>query len=293
MYVISSRDNFWCNDSVRPRDQSDQIKEIRYRGRREVPRTVDDYVSKIEGKRVLLLCHGYNNQRRAVRSLYFCLQCKESTLIKYFDVVVGYTWPASVGGGSYPAARRRVPTVAMRFAELLGTTISACSELGVLSHSMGCLISLMAHDQLHRTNVKKAKNHWQFLMAASVGEGSIESDGEHFDATSYCDKTYVFFSEKDRTLGNWYPWYEKQSGGIEEPALGYAGPANPSAVSGRTKIINCSSVVRGHSRYKETPEIYQYIGDELHKNYPAPKRHVLSPSQMYAPTVPGGPPRQL
>lgn len=289
MYIISCRDNFWCNDSLLPPGQNDLIREIRYGKQAELPKEKHKYESAIANKKVLLLCHGYNNWRASVRSLYFRLEKNELNFIKYFDVVVGYTWPGSMGPGSYRWARKRVNPVAKRFAKLLGATISACSELGVMSHSMGCLISLIAHKEL-RGN--KANKHWQFLMAASVNDDSIQRGRRYFKATSYCDKTYVFYSDRDRTLGNWYPDYEKKFGGKGEPALGYAGPRNPAAISDQTKIVNCRSVVGGHSKYKEAPEIYQYIGNELQNNYPAPKYHDLPRTQMYAPTRLGGPSRQ-
>lgn len=290
MYIISSRDDFWCNDSILPHDQDDRIREIHYGKPTEVKKTTADYKSEIGDQKVLLLCHGYNNWRKSVRSLYFRLERNESNFIKYFNVVVGYTWPGSIGGGSYPWARKRADTVAKRFAKLLETTISACSELGVMSHSMGCLVSLIAHKEL-KVKGKKANKHWQFLMAASVNDNSIQRGRRYFDATSHCDKTYVFYSDRDGIL-QWYPDYEKEFGGKGEPALGYAGPRNPAAISDQTKVVNCRAVVGGHSSYQKTPEIYQYIGNELQNNYPAPKYHDLPRAQMYAPTRPSGPSRR-
>ena len=140
---------------------------------------------------------------------------------------------------------------------------------------MGCMISLIAHKQLDRRGIKKPNKHWQFLMAASVNDQSIEAEKRYFNGTLYCDKTYVFHSKKDMKLGNWFQVVEKHPKGEERVALGYSGPKNTAAISGQTKIIDCTSVVSGHSGYKKNPEVYNYIHNELHKGYPAPKCHAL------------------
>ena len=277
MYVISSRKGFWDNNCVLPQGEDDKIAEI---GPEEVghkkeweSREPADYESEINGRKVLLLCHGYNSGPRAVVHTYYEIQDMEAALVKYFDVVVGYTWPGSIGAASYPWAWKRVPTVATRFAKLLETTISACSELGVMSHSLGCKISLIAHKQLHQRKVKKADRHWQFLMAASVNDNYIERGKRYFNATLYCDKTYMLHSKRDATLRDWFPEVEERSGGEKGPALGYSGPANIAAISRQTTIIDCTSVVGGHGRYKKTQQVYEYIHRELHNkphnDYPA------------------------
>ena len=275
MYVISSRKEFWDYDCVLPLNQDDMIREVGPRGKQE-SKAIADYESEINGKKVLLLCHGYNNRCKAVMRAYYRIQKMQSNRIKYFDVVVGYTWP---GGGYYSkystAKKRAGSAVALRFVKLLETTISKCSELGVMSHSMGCMISLIAHKQLDRRGIKKPNKHWQFLMAASVNDQSIEAEKRYFNGTLYCDKTYVFHSKKDMKLGNWFQVVEKHPKGEERVALGYSGPKNTAAISGQTKIIDCTSVVSGHSGYKKNPEVYNYIHNELHKGYPAPKCHAL------------------
>ena len=275
MYVISSRKGFWDNIHLLPPNKDYKIKKIRGRGKKGRPKTEAEYKAHICGKKVLLLCHGYNNYRRDVLNAYFGIMSQEAVHTKYFEAVVGYTWPSSTGPASYPHAKKKAPEVARRFSYLLEATIAECSELGVMSHSMGCLISLIAHERLRKGGVKKATKHWQFLMAAAVSHQSIEQGRAYYDATSYCDKTYVFFSKKDGALRNWYAAGEKRSGGQGEIALGYNGPQNPSNISPPTKIIDCQAFVKRHSRYKKTQQIYEYIRDELKNNYRKPKSYAL------------------
>lgn len=200
-----------------------------------------DYEAKIENKKVLLLCHGYNNPRHSVIDAYELIKGNHKAFVNYFDVVVGYTWPGGGNVTTYSGARGRTLAVAARFCKLLEITIPKCSELGVMSHSMGCRISLIAHTQLHRKGISKANKHWQYLMAPAVDDESIEHDEKYEPATLYCDNTYVFHSKNDRVVCGGYEWGEWFSGGGGDPALGCRGPESPGAISGKIKVINCKS----------------------------------------------------
>lgn len=273
MYVISSREGFWDSDHVLPRDKDDMIAIVDPNGNWE-PKTTSDYQLAIDNKKVLLLCHGFNSEESAVMSAYYLIQEKQKQHVNYFDIVVGYTWPGGDDPGDYGSAKKRVlSAVAARFVKLLQTTIPKCSELGVMSHSMGCKVSLIAHKRLHDTGFAKGKcsKHWQFLMAASVDDESIEHRGRYFNATLYCDKTYVFHSKWDIVVCLGYRAAEGSIGGGWDPALGCRGPESPAGISVKTKVINCKDVVWWHGHYKETQEVYDYISKELHGNYPAPQ----------------------
>ena len=272
MYVISCRRRFWDNDRVRSRSKPDLVAKIDLNGNMTF-RQVADYHKKIANKKVLLLCHGYRNQEEDVRKAYYLIKRKHKSLINYFDVVFGYTWPGGEERTDYAQAKDRVTSaVAGRFAKLLQHTIPKCSQLGVMAHSMGCRISLISHTQLYDQGFGKGNcsKHWQFLMAAAVDDDSIERGERYYGATQYCDKTYVFHSKRDGTVRFAYRVGEGFALGGFDGALGSKGPENPSGISEKTNVINCKRVISEHGDYKRTNEVYDYIRNELYGD-PAPQ----------------------
>ena len=71
MYLISSREVFWGNNTI-TRDLDDSIGEVDLDTMIMEERAISDYEGLIANKKVLLLCHGYNNEAndvmRAVRN---------------------------------------------------------------------------------------------------------------------------------------------------------------------------------------------------------------------------------
>ena len=276
MYVISSRKKFWDDErfSKKKRDQIRKFNSKNWQNWKPMTRGV--FKQSIKGKKVLLLCHGYNADAHDVMKAYRLIEAKQLRPAGYFDVVVGYTWPGGDRPWAYGDAKARVSPAAGRFVKLLQMILAECSELGVMSHSMGCKISLVAHRRLFDMGFRgKCASHWQFLMAASVDDESIEQGERYFNATQFCDATYVFHSKEDFTLAFWYRWGERISGGGFDPALGWRGPENPQAISPKTKVINCKHVVKSHGGYKKTPQVHAYILNELTGVTPAPQFYTL------------------
>ena len=267
MYLISSREKFWSNNLISEIPE-DEIREVDLNTMELEPRTTSDYESLIADKKVLLLCHGYNNEPRDVMRAYRIIEDNQSAYIAYFDVVVGYTWPGGDDWMDYFAAKNRASAVAQRFVRLLQATMSKCSELGVMSHSMGCRISLIACEQLQSMGFTKCNKLWQFLMAAAVDNESVEKGERYFDATLYDDNTYIFHSKEDGVLSIAYNVSEWDA------ALGHSGPENINDIDPTTKVINCKHVVKSHGAYKRTQEVYDYIKNDLTAT-PAPQLSTL------------------
>lgn len=272
MYIVSCRRGFWRKGRFLRNGEAYRIANVDRDGNTS-SKTLSDYQKKIENKKVLLLCHGYNNPKDSVVGAYHLIKAKHRRIVDYFDVVVGFTWPGGRGALSYVAADARSPKAAKRFRKLLQETIPACSELGVMSHSLGCKVSLIAHTQLYHQRFKKADKHWQFLMAATVDDEAIENGEHYFEATLYCNATYVFHSKMDRVACQAYRLGEGVSFGGFDPALGCRGPEGRAGISQYTKVINCKRVITGqgaHGKYKRSDEVYEYISNELHGT-PAPQ----------------------
>ncbi len=256
MYIISSRKDFWNDNEIS--SNPDEIKEVvDFDDVILEPRETSNYESLIADKKVLLLCHGYNNEPHDVIRAYKIVDEMQSKHIGYFDVVVGYTWPGGDDFLDYYAAKNRASAVSPRFTKLLKTTIRNCSELGIMSHSTGCRISLIACERLKVIAFKKCDKLWQFMMAAAVDNESVETGERYYDATLYNDNAYIFHSKNDDVLGIGFTLAEWDS------ALGYSGPENIDDIVPATKVINCKHVVESHGAYKRTQQVYDYIRKEL------------------------------
>lgn len=255
MYLVSSRKDFWNNTVIS--EHVDCIREVNFSTGESEEKVMGDYEALIRNKKVLLLCHGYRNEPDDVMNAYDLIKQNQVSFTNYFDVVAGYTWPGGENVMDYFAAKNRASAVAPRFATLLETTMASCSELAIMSHSMGCRISLIACERLRRENVKKCDKLWQLLMAAAVDNESIEEGERYFDATLFDDSTYVFHSKRDGVLGGGYSLAEWDT------ALGYSGPENVADIHKRTKVINCKHVVKQHGGYKRTQQVFDYMRQEL------------------------------
>ena len=104
MYIISCRKKFWDNRRIRAEAKPDLVAKVGRDGI-ETTKTMADYEAKIENKKVLLLCHGYNNPKDSVIGAYELIEGNHRAFVNYFDVVVGYTWPGGDNPLAYPGAR--------------------------------------------------------------------------------------------------------------------------------------------------------------------------------------------
>ncbi len=259
MYFVSSGKSFWDRDQISKKPEG-KFRDINLVTNVSTKKTRQDYQNFVENNKVLILCHGYNNELDDVLRAYKTIVNNECKYTKHFDTIVGYTWPAGDNFLEYHAAKKRASAVARRFADLLKTTMSNCSELAVMSHSMGCRVSLLACEDLIEDKVDKRTKFCQFLMAAAVDNESVEKDERYYKAASYADNTYAFHSKNDDTLSVGYRIAEW------DRALGHSGPENPGAISPKTKVINCKTVVKSHGAYKRTQQVYEYIRNELTGN---------------------------
>jgi esterase/lipase superfamily enzyme len=226
------------------------------------------YKQAINNKNVLLLIHGYNNDPNDVNRAYEIIEKNTKQHIQHFDIVVGYTWPGGDDGLDYFSAKKRASSVAKRFNSILRETMSQCTSLGIMSHSMGGRISLMALESLQLANHPKSVPVWQYLMATAVDNESIEVGERYYDATQYDDHSYIFHSKRDTVLKTAYLLAEW------DRALGYTGPENVADIHANTKVANCKKKIKSHGSYKRTVDIYKYINDEL-SNKPRPRFSTL------------------
>lgn len=213
----------------------------------------NDLPTFISDKRILLLVHGYDNRFDEMMEIYDCIDKKQKKWIKvhnhaYYDMVVGYAWPGSTGYNKFDRAWGRVPYVVPKFVFCLKALNRCAKEVHIMSHSLGCQISLAAYSQIGKNNL--CKKNRQFLMAAAVEQKSVENGGENFIG-SYCTQScHIFYNLQDGIFS-----FQKH---VKYP-LGVYGPKRSARIgihgnlSRRTYGIDCQNVLasrNGHSGYR-------------------------------------------
>lgn len=268
MLIISSRKKFWDSNIVTSK-KTDRIRNVNLPNLSDSSVSAAQFTKQIKGKRILLLIHGYNNEPHDVMRAYKTVEKYEKEFINYYDLIIGYTWPGGDQFWHYGAAKNRVGVVSSRVKSLITKMISNCKEVDIMSHSMGCRISLMLVNDLQENAVRKNIMMRLYLLAAAVDNESIEKDERYYEGSTYCDNTYIFHSKKDPTLFFGKTIWEKNN------ALGCTGPENPGDIHSKVKVINCKKIISKHGAYKNADSIFKFIKKELTGSKRAPQFSTL------------------
>ena len=256
MLILSCREEFWDNHLVahRPDGIADASTDEPAENQRPVGQ--DEFIDRVSGKSVLLLVHGYRNLRQDVLNAYEKIQENQKDIIGHHELVVGYTWPGGEGLTDYDEARDRVSVIVPRFWTTLKLLDDHAGGVDVMSHSLGCRISLESYSGLSREKTQLKKSHRQFLMAPAVNRDSIESGNVYHEGAGYTRSCHVFYSTEDGSLSAFT--YGSQENG---DALGRSGPNKRGNIHGNIYGVDCLNIIQGdpHSQYKSTSEVYEYI----------------------------------
>lgn len=264
MLMISARKDFWNSTELSDEDEVRQVNLNDDSLGATVNKNV--FITNLNGKNVLLLIHGYNNEEDDVVRAYSIIERNVRNLLHLdnaspiYDEIIGYSWPGGDDPLDYFSAKRRASAVSPRVNRWIDSMRQAAATIDIMGHSMGCRLSLLALQE-NLLSSKMIRN--LFLTAAAVDNESIEKDGEYYKPCCACDKIYVFHSKKDEVLNISYRTAE-----LDE-ALGYSGPENPAYIienSPNVKVINCKNVVFKHGGYKDCAGMYVYIKNEFGAN---------------------------
>lgn len=259
MLMVSVRKEFWSStelsdtDEIRDVDLTDDSLGI----------LVNDasFLSKINGKNILILVHGYNNEEDDVVRSYNAIERKMRYHKLYgtngkYDIIIGYTWPGGDMALSYPAAKSRSGAVGPRFGRLLKKVLSSANSVDINTHSLGARVALIGLELLPAD--KSIQN--LFMSAAAIDNELIQSGEKYYISVDSCSNVYVFHSKNDPVLKMMFPL------GDFDMALGYSGPEDPGAIikhSPNVKVINCKNIIKQHGAYKDCDQIYTYMLNPL------------------------------
>jgi esterase/lipase superfamily enzyme len=212
---------------------------------------------EIEGKKVLLLVHGYNNDFAEALSTYQLINTHVSTFedSKCYDLIIGYLWPGDDSALEYYDAKSRIPILAKRMRNHLTFLCSSAAQVDVLAHSMGNLLVLEALNDQFSLNKKPVQNF--YALAPAVDDESIEKNEKYYFSTQNCEKIFVFFSKKDDVL----KWCYHLAEG--DRALGYMGAENPSQLPLNVQLINFSHAIDNHSQYFNFLPFYEFLKQQF------------------------------
>lgn len=263
MLMVSSRKEFWSatefadEDAIRDVVLDDPNPAV------DTEVSEAEYLARLEGKKILLLVHGYNNTEDDVTLGYArVLAATQKYVPGQYDLVTGYTWPGGELGISYPIARSRANSAAPRLARWLKKVAAAAGAVDVMSHSLGARVALKGLD----TGPASTKIRNLYLFAAAVDNESIEKGEDFHDACRRCERVLVVHARTDKTLAIWYrigdailPW---QWADLLDSALGYSGPEDTADIikhSPHVTVANGKNQGLDHGDYKDHPAVYGFL----------------------------------
>ncbi|MGN4986498.1 alpha/beta hydrolase [Aeromonas hydrophila] len=250
MIIVSSRQDFTNSDNLL--SEGHIIREVDL-SNDNAKRTLSmgDLVAEINGKRICILVHGYNNEFFEVCDAYQIMESKiHADLPGIYDEVIGYTWPGGDHKLEWWDAKSRANAVARRFRQLL-ESLSEKSNLDIISHSLGARVSLKA---LKEASKKLVQNY--YCMAGAIDNESLELGEEFYPALLSTERVFIMHSARDEVLATAYRAAEFDN------ALGLFGPEDKSSVdkSHNIFVANCKAVVTSHGAYKRSDAVFSYIG---------------------------------
>ena len=260
MLIISCRNTLRDSDSF---GQENSYFDASFAvGGRAITREIDENTvcSETEGKRVLLLVHGYNNDFDDVTKAYSVIERSIGATDEGYDAIVGFTWPGGDHKYEYHPARRRSSPAAGRLLEVMH--LLSPSAIDVMSHSMGGRVVLKA---LTESGTEHEILRYHFATASAVDDECIEPGGRYFQATRRTHQTWIFHSKYDPVLRYWYRL------GDLDTALGLHGPDDPYAVQRfckNVKVISCRSHVTEHGGYKHCEAFYDFLQGIFQEKHP-------------------------
>lgn len=251
MIIISSRHKFFQASKI---GKQIRIKDVdlldpRYQNCKDVDEK--DLISRVTGKKIAILIHGYNNRFPGLCNTYHQI---ETQLKKYnlsYGTVIGFAWPGGKNIFSFWRAKKRANQLKDMQADLIYKITNSADSVDVIAHSLGCYLLLQF---MKKSNMQGFNNI--FLMGAAIENDKINKGLSLYRPTKNCKGVYVFRSEDDAVLRT----FPAVTGCA---ALGYTGPMPKNETFDTVRVIDCSGLndTIKHGSYKHRSEIYKFMFD--------------------------------
>lgn len=210
-----------------------------------------EWISRIRGKRVAILVHGYNSDYDLAIKCYSLITAKSKGV---YDAVVCYLWPGGDDVWEYYKATAQIKsgTLVSRFMNVLKDLSDHATQVDVLAHSMGCRLALQTLTLQTPLRIQNL-----FLIAPAVDDNSIEMGDVYAAAVRQCGNIYVFYSYNDRTLRWGYPLVEW------DRSLGAWGAENPEKLAPNVQLVNATDHIYSHKQYLTADFVYDFVRSKL------------------------------
>ncbi|WP_232086079.1 alpha/beta hydrolase [Candidatus Protochlamydia amoebophila] len=218
----------------------------------------DFKLKNFSNRKILILIHGftvkYENASKTLRHL-------ADKVGDRYDAVIGYLYPACAKFYQYNQAKENGLYVAeKRLPEILHSIQSVAERVDIVAHSMGTIVAMHALNQSASPKIDKL-----FLLGGVLEEKSIfECDGQGCTtlkrALSNAKNIYVLYSCNDKVL----PWLHVIDS--TQPLGRLSKNIQQKPIARNVCLINTSSVVKGHSAYFQSQEIFKFIYDDAQGN---------------------------
>ena len=165
MFVVSCRKDFW---SATEFSTTDEIRELDLDTGHGPVITPAAFLEAMAHKRLTVLVHGYNNERRDILDAYRAIDAHMRLLgflgaaSPPYDALVGFAWPGGATGVSFPFARGRADDTAPRFGRLLADLRGCGATVDLNTHSLGAHV---AFEALREASSQVVRNAWNFASA--------------------------------------------------------------------------------------------------------------------------------
>lgn len=259
----SDRLDFWNPDIA-----SDQTKELKEIGQIATIPKFSDY----EGKRVLMLIHGFNNEAGSALTTYQQVHEQFSRLMdpsggELYDIVIGYLWPGDNERLEYFTAKKNAEALSRRMNASLGQLTLQAARVDLFAHSMGNRLIFEALKRFPENPMNRPIHNF-YSLAPAVDNESLEKGEDYYPSTKQCENIFVFHSERDDVLKYLYVAAEW------DLALGFKGEECSRHVPKNVQFIDCTAFVGGHSEYFRTLPVYQFIEYQYARLIPSSAMHL-------------------
>lgn len=236
-----------------------------------VPLLPSDVSEMVAGKNVLVMVHGYNCDFQGTLDTYQQVLSTQLRGTAYAhpaaDVVIGFFWPGGDRSHDYFDARQRVDAIGRQFSGILATLRTA-GRVDINAHSLGCRLVLKA---LGQPGI--ATPVVDVSLAAAATPDNVLSPGTAWKLHFPVRSLIVLSSRNDIVLAGAYPVGEKLSTWENFPtAMGLNGPIRfDQWATQRPEVqtVDCSRVVYGHGKYRETDSVWSHIAKEASRSSPS------------------------
>ncbi|WP_075883433.1 alpha/beta hydrolase, partial [Candidatus Protochlamydia sp. W-9] len=262
LYLISDRESFTNQHEFSTETQIVNVKLISSTVQIYLEENIQAYknfgYTDFSDRKILILIHGFTvKYENALKTL---LNVADKVGDSY-DAVIGYLYPACAEIYQYHKAKENgLRAAKKRLPKILCSIRSVAERVDIVAHSMGTIVAMHALNQKASPKIDKL-----FLLGGALEEKSIfECDGQGCTtlkrALSNAKNIYVLYSCNDKVL----PWLHVIDS--TQPLGRLSENVHQKPIAKNVCLINTTSVVKGHSAYFQSQEVFKFIYDNAQDN---------------------------